>query len=162
MKNHFKPRLDNNSAINYQSYLTLTIFTLKISNSFWTHTACPREIVTRRLTPLLLDRVMCRKSEPDFMPFHVVNLIKLDQLIVSASHMRGGHQFYFVSWWWEADTIIDGERWTLLPYVPPILGQLLNLISPTKINLCEPRFKSYDPRDMANCLSWFEIRNFID
>ena len=33
-----------------------------------------------------------------------------------------------------------------VPYVPPILGQLLNLISPTKINIFEPRF------DMANCL----------
>jgi hypothetical protein len=34
----------------------------------------------------------------------------------------------------------------------PILGQLLDLISPAKINLFEPRFKSYDPWDMANCL----------
>ena len=27
----------------------------------------------------------------------------------------------------------------------PILGQLLNLISPAKINLFDPRFESYDP-----------------
>jgi hypothetical protein len=32
-----------------------------------------------------------------------------------------------------------------VPYVPPILGQLLDLISPAKINISEPRFKSYDP-----------------
>ena len=37
-----------------------------------------------------------------------------------------------------------------IPYVPPILGQLLDLISPPKINISEPRFKSYDPWDMAN------------
>ena len=37
-----------------------------------------------------------------------------------------------------------------IPYVPPILGQLLDLISPTKINLFDPRFKSYNPYDIAN------------
>ena len=37
-----------------------------------------------------------------------------------------------------------------LPYVPPILGQLLDLISPAKINISEPRLESYDPWDMAN------------
>ena len=37
-----------------------------------------------------------------------------------------------------------------VPYESPILGQLLNLISPPKINISEPRFKSYDPWDMAN------------
>ena len=37
-----------------------------------------------------------------------------------------------------------------IPYESPILGQPLNLISPPKINLFEPRFKSYDPYDMAN------------
>ena len=35
-----------------------------------------------------------------------------------------------------------------VPYVPPILGQVLDLISPPKINIS--RFKSYDPWDMAN------------
>jgi hypothetical protein len=30
------------------------------------------------------------------------------------------------------------------------LGQLLDLISPTKINISEPRLESYDPWDMAN------------
>ena len=49
-----------------------------------------------------------------------------------------------------------------LPYESPIFGQLLDLISPAKINLCEPRFKSYDPWDMVNCLSWFIIKNFKD
>ena len=39
-----------------------------------------------------------------------------------------------------------------LPYESPILGQLLDLISPAKINISEPRFESYDPWDMANCL----------
>ena len=38
----------------------------------------------------------------------------------------------------------------LIPYVPPILSQLLDLISSAKINLFYPRFKSYDPYDMAN------------
>ena len=33
---------------------------------------------------------------------------------------------------------------------PPILGQLLDLISQAKINISELRFKSYDPWDMAN------------
>ena len=37
-----------------------------------------------------------------------------------------------------------------IPYESPILGQLLDLISPPKINISEPRFKSYDPWDMAN------------
>ena len=49
-----------------------------------------------------------------------------------------------------------------IPYVPPILGQLLDLISPAKIHLCEPRFKSYDLWHMANCLSWFVIKNITD
>ena len=35
-------------------------------------------------------------------------------------------------------------------YVLPILGQFLDLISLIKINISEPRFKSYDPWDMAN------------
>ena len=34
-------------------------------------------------------------------------------------------------------------------YESLILGQLLDLISPSKINISEPRFKSYDPWDMA-------------
>ena len=42
-----------------------------------------------------------------------------------------------------------------IPYVPPILGQLLDLISPTKINISEPRLESYDPWDMANWLLWY-------
>ena len=42
-----------------------------------------------------------------------------------------------------------------IPYVPPILSQLLDLISPTKINISEPRFESYIPWDMANCLPWY-------
>ena len=37
-----------------------------------------------------------------------------------------------------------------VPYVPPILGQVLDLISPPKINISKSRFKSYDPWDMAN------------
>ena len=37
-----------------------------------------------------------------------------------------------------------------VPYVPPILDQLLDLISLAKINISEPRFESYDPWDMAN------------
>ena len=37
-------------------------------------------------------------------------------------------------------------------YKSPILGQLLDLMSPSKINLFDPRFKSYNPWDMANCL----------
>ena len=37
-----------------------------------------------------------------------------------------------------------------LPYVPPILGQLLDLISPPKINISEPKFGLYDPWDLAN------------
>ena len=35
-------------------------------------------------------------------------------------------------------------------YESPILSQLLDLISPPKINTSEPRFESYDPWDMAN------------
>ena len=45
-----------------------------------------------------------------------------------------------------------------VPYESPIWGQLFDLISPTKINLFEPRFKSYDLWDMANCLPWFYLR----
>ena len=40
-----------------------------------------------------------------------------------------------------------------IPYESPILGQLLDLISPPKINISEPRFGLYDPGDMANCPS---------
>ena len=36
-----------------------------------------------------------------------------------------------------------------IPYVPPILGQLLDLISPPKINISEPRFGLYDSWDLA-------------
>jgi hypothetical protein len=39
---------------------------------------------------------------------------------------------------------------TRVPYESPVLGQLLDLISPPKINTSEPRFESYDPCDMAN------------
>ena len=46
----------------------------------------------------------------------------------------------------------------MVPYVPPILGQLLDLISATKINISEPRFESYDPWDMVNCLLWYNTR----
>ena len=37
-----------------------------------------------------------------------------------------------------------------IPYVPWILGQLLDLISLANINISEPRFESYDPWDMTN------------
>ena len=37
-----------------------------------------------------------------------------------------------------------------VPYESPILGQVLDLISPPKTNISEPRFESYDPWDMAN------------
>ena len=30
-----------------------------------------------------------------------------------------------------------------IPYVPPILGQFLDLMSPTKINISEPRLELY-------------------
>ena len=36
-----------------------------------------------------------------------------------------------------------------VPYVSPILGQLLNLMSLPKITLFGPKFKSYDPYDIA-------------
>ena len=36
-------------------------------------------------------------------------------------------------------------RLTVVPYESLILGQLLDLISPAKINLFDPRFESYDP-----------------
>jgi hypothetical protein len=36
-----------------------------------------------------------------------------------------------------------------VPYVPQILGKLLDLISLAKINISEPRFESYDPWDKA-------------
>ena len=44
------------------------------------------------------------------------------------------------------------KKWhySKVPYESPILSQLLDLISPPKINISEPRFKSYDPWDMAN------------
>ena len=37
-----------------------------------------------------------------------------------------------------------------LLYVPPILGQLPDLISPPKINISEPKFGLYDPWNLAN------------
>ena len=36
-----------------------------------------------------------------------------------------------------------------VPYVPPILGQLLDLIYLARTNLFEPRLESYNPYDMA-------------
>ena len=53
------------------------------------------------------------------------------------------------------NTIILGTNYTLaktelLPYESPILSQLLDLISLARTNFSEPRFKSYDPLDMAN------------
>ena len=44
----------------------------------------------------------------------------------------------------------SSKEFLFVPYESPILGQLLDLISPTKINLFEPRFKSYNPYNMAN------------
>ena len=46
--------------------------------------------------------------------------------------------------------LFNTYRIVTVPYESPILGQLLELISPVKINLFEPRFKSYDSYDMAN------------
>ena len=54
-------------------------------------------VISRRLQPdpeklllegdtLLVDRVICEKSEPGFMPFCVVNFSKFENLTVSASH----------------------------------------------------------------------------
>ena len=37
-----------------------------------------------------------------------------------------------------------------IPYVPPILSQLPDLISLARTNLFDPRFKSYDLYDIAN------------
>ena len=44
-----------------------------------------------------------------------------------------------------------GDVLPFIPYESPILGQLLDLISPAEINLFETRFKSYDPWDVINC-----------
>ena len=46
----------------------------------------------------------------------------------------------------------------LITYESPILRQILDLISPAKINLFEPRFELYDLWDMANWLLWFLLR----
>ena len=46
-----------------------------------------------------------------------------------------------------------------VPYESPILGQLLDLIAPAKINLFELRFKSYGPWDMESCLSQLLLKN---
>ena len=45
---------------------------------------------------------------------------------------------------------LDPETYSNIPYESPILGQVLDLISPPKTNISEPRFESYDPGDMAN------------
>ena len=37
-----------------------------------------------------------------------------------------------------------------VPYVPPILGQLLDLLYLARTNLFGPRLESYNPYDMAN------------
>ena len=50
---------------------------------------------------------------------------------------------------WVIDSNLGSKRLIL---ARGIVGQLLDLISPAKINLFDPRFKSYDPWDMANCL----------
>ena len=42
---------------------------------------------------------------------------------------------------------------SFVPYESPILGQILDLISPPKLNLFETRFEFYDPWDMVSCLS---------
>jgi hypothetical protein len=53
----------------------------------------------------------------------------------------------------ESGTHVKSVKITLnIPYVPPVLGQILDLISPTKTSISEPIFKSYDPWDMVNCL----------
>ena len=43
-----------------------------------------------------------------------------------------------------------------------VLGQLIDLKSPAKINLFETRFKSYDPWDMANSLLCFFNKKIED
>ena len=45
--------------------------------------------------------------------------------------------------------MIFGFSVTYLPYESPILGQLLDLISPARVNIFEPRLKSYDPWGMV-------------
>jgi hypothetical protein len=44
----------------------------------------------------------------------------------------------------------SSQRYEVEKYESLILGQLLDLISQAKIILFEPRFKSYNPWDMAN------------
>ena len=48
-------------------------------------------------------------------------------------------------------TAVHHEKcWVIVPYVPSISGQLLDLISLARTNLLGPRFNFYDPWDMAN------------
>ena len=49
-----------------------------------------------------------------------------------------------------------------IPYESPILGQLLDLISPAKINLFEPRFEFYDPWDMASCFFFKDFKILLE
>ena len=49
----------------------------------------------------MVDRVIYEKSEPDFMPFCVVNFRKLDQVLVAASHDQP---------WWPPHTINEVSK----------------------------------------------------
>ena len=49
-----------------------------------------------------------------------------------------------------------------IPYKSLILGQLIDLISPAKINLFKTRFKSYDPWELAYSLLCFFNKKIED
>ena len=53
---------------------------------------------------------------------------------------------------WVIDSNLGSKRLILARDIVGQLLDLLSLLSPAKINLFDPRFKSYDPWDIANCL----------
>ena len=56
---------------------------------------------------------------------------------------------------------VPTPNFALIPYVPSILSQLLNLITLARINLFVSRFEFYDPLDMASYLSQFILKFFF-
>ena len=76
-----------------------------------------------------------------------------DQLSLAILELqeKGTIQMLYNKWWKNTGDVCTRQvSKVIIPYESPILGQLLDLISPAKINLFEPRLEFYNPYDMAN------------
>ena len=86
-------------------------------------------------------------SNKNISTSHFTKLLKLQRFVSTWTYSRNnmGQKCEGNCGLWVLNEIIKK-----LPYVPPILGQLLDLIFLAITNLFEPRLESYNPYDIAN------------